>query len=180
MKNILLTFSLIIMTATFGLSQIIDTSQSVVELAVKNLGFNKVKGTIKGMTGTVVFNPEDLSNAKFSTSVQIATINTGNKKRDKHLRSEDFFEIEKYPAIRFESQKIEKTADGYSTTGTLTIKDVSKTVQLPFIAVQAGDQMTLTGTLMINRKEYNVGSGISNFMANEEANLTIICVLTHQ
>lgn len=177
MKNILLVFITTFSIAYSGYSQTIDTSQSVVEFAVKNLGFNKVKGTIKGMAGTVVFNPEDLSKAQFNTSIQVATIKTGNKKRDKHLRSEDFFEVEKFPVIRFESQKVEKTAEGYSTTGTLTIKDVSKSVQIPFTVGQSGNKMTLTGTLMINRKAYNVGTDISNFTANEEVNLTIICVI---
>lgn len=91
MKNILLIFLITTITASFGYSQSLDTAQSVVEFAIKNLGFNKVKGTIKGMTGTVIFNPEELSKAKFNTSVQVATIETGIKKRDKHLRSEDFF-----------------------------------------------------------------------------------------
>lgn len=177
MRNILLIFLITATIAYSGYSQTVDAEQSVVEFSVKNLGFNKVKGTIKGMSGTVAFDPKDLTKAKFNTSIDVATLDTGNKKRDKHLRSEDFFEAENYSTIRFESKKIEKTADGYNTSGTLTIKDVSKMIEIPFTVVEAGNKMTLNGTLTINRKDYNVGNSISNFMANEEVNLSIICVV---
>ncbi len=172
-------FSLLI--AFFSLAalhaQTLDETKSVVNFSVSNLGINTVSGTFTGMKGVVKFDPANLSQSRFETSVSAATVHTGNEERDTHLKSEDFFEVEKYPLIRFQSQNIKKSGTGYEVSGTLTIKDVSQQVTIPFSVQKSGNETTLTGNLKVKRKEYHVGDSYGSFMIGSEIKVEIVCVL---
>lgn len=154
-------------------AQKINTSASKVSFSVSNMKVNTVEGTIKGMKGDVDFNKKDPGKSSFDVSIDVNTIETGIKKRDNHLKNEDFFEVSTYPTISFKSDDVEKTSTGYKTTGTLTIKDVSKRITIPFKA--SGN--TLKGNFTINRKTYHVGTDVSTFTVGEDIAITIECVL---
>lgn len=134
---------------------------------------NTVDGTIKGMKGDIEFNKDKPEKAKFDVSIDVNTIETGIGRRDKHLKNEDFFEVTKYPTISFKSDNVKKTTTGYTSTGTLTIKDVSKKVTIPFTV----SNNTLTGNFSINRKTYHVGESTSSFTVGEDIDIIIKCVL---
>ena len=172
-------FSLLI--AFFSLTalhaQTLDETKSVVNFSVSNLGINTVNGTFTGMKGVVKFDPANPAQSRFETSVSAATIHTGNEERDAHLKNEDFFEVEKYPIIRFQSQNIKKSGTGYEVSGTLTIKDVSQQVAIPFSVKKSGSETTLTGNLKVNRKEYGLGSSYGSFMIGSEIKVQIVCVV---
>jgi polyisoprenoid-binding protein YceI len=125
------------------------------------------------MKGLVHFNPDDLGNSAFDVCMDASSLNSGNKMRDKHLRSEDFFFVEKYPEICFVSDSIEKEGDHFVTRGKLTIRDVSREIQIPFTF----DGQVLQGSLLINRFEYDLGTDVGTFKASKEATITILCKL---
>lgn len=90
------------------------------------MAFNTVEGTFGGMKGTFNFSPNDLENSNFDICIDAKTVNTGNNKRDDHLRTADFFNVEVYPEICFQASNFVKTSDGYIAKGTLKMHGVSK------------------------------------------------------
>lgn len=170
--QIILLF-LVSMGFTLFENQDIDTNTSEVSFKISNLGLNTVKGTFKNMTGTFNFNPADLENSNFDICIEVSTIDTGNNKRDTHLRSEDFFEVEKYPNICFTSISVVKHDGKYLTTGNLTIHGVTKVVEIPFEFTNN----TFTGDFELERLDYKIGEDTGTFMVGSTANITITCVV---
>jgi polyisoprenoid-binding protein YceI len=108
----------------------IDVSHSTVEFVVRHLMISKVRGRFGSYSGTVVIadRPEDSS---VEVSIDAASINTNDEQRDGHLRGDDFFAVEAFPALTFKSTKVEAArGDNWKVTGDLTIRDVTRPVVL--------------------------------------------------
>ncbi len=176
MKNIILSIALLTFSL-LGISQQINSAESSVSFSVSNFRVRTVEGSFGGMKGSVNFDPNDLGQSVFNVSIEVATINTENNKRDTHLKSEDFFEVETFPTISFVSKSITPKGDAYVASGTLTIKDVSKQVEIPFQVRPQGAGNILTGGLTVKRKEYKVGEGTSTFMVGSEIDVEISCLV---
>lgn len=174
MKTIQIVF-LFISTLGFTLfqNQTIDQSKSVVDFKIDNLVFNRVKGTFKNMSGEFNFSPSDLENSNFNICIKTATIETGNDKRDKHLKSADFFNVETYPNICFKSTSVIKKDGKYLTKGNLTMHGVSKMVEIPFEFTNN----TFSGYFELERLDYGIGEDTGTFMVGSTAEVTIICVV---
>jgi len=115
-------------------------------------------GTFDAPKGTAIFDEKNVSASSFNITVTASSFNTGNNSRDKDMKSEKYFFVSKYPDIRFKSSKVEKDGTRYKATGTLTIRDVSKTVTFPFEAKKNTDgTYALSATFEINRLDYNIG-----------------------
>ena len=116
-------------------------------------------GSFKGLVGTVVFDPKELSNATIKASIDAKTIDTDLKIRDKNLRSEEYFDVEKYPKITMVSQKFEKGAkeNDYVGTFSLTLKKTTKVIKIPFSFVQNGTTAQMKSTFQLNRVDYEIG-----------------------
>jgi polyisoprenoid-binding protein YceI len=109
----------------------IDPVHSEVSFQVRHL-VSTVTGKFEKFQGTVVMDPKDPAASKVDFQIDTSSIDTGVDKRDNHLRSQDFFYVEKYPEITFESEKVAATGKGaYDVTGTLTMRGVAKQVTLP-------------------------------------------------
>ncbi len=109
----------------------IDPTHSELQFKVKHLVISTVTGTFKIFEGTALTEGEDWSTAKIDFTTNTASVDTRQEQRDEHLRSADFFDAAKYPAIRFSSTHVEKIDTvKFKVSGDLTIKDVTKTVQL--------------------------------------------------
>lgn len=115
-------------------------------------------GTFDAPRGEAVFNEKNPEKASFDLKIAANTFKTNNNSRDKDMKSEKYFWVEKYPDIHFKSSKVEKKGDAYQATGTLTIRDVSRTVTLPFKASKTADgTYSLTSTFDVNRLDYKIG-----------------------
>ncbi len=158
----------------YGYSQQIDSNTSEVSFRIGNMRVNTVSGTFTGMRGTVQFDPQNLAGSSFSVCIDAASVDTGNNRRDRHLREEEYFNVERFPDICYVSDIISQTDDGFITRGKLTIKGITRIVTIPFI--QEGN--TLTGTFRLNRLDYNVGEGVSTFLVSNPVEVTITAVLT--
>ena len=131
-----------------------------------------VDGSIGGLKGTVSFDPNNLPSSNLDVSLDLATVKTGNNKRDKDIKEEDeWFDIKKFPKIAFKSSSVVKTATGYTVDGTLTIKGTAKKVQIPFTFTDAAGGGTFVGSLKLNRLDYNVGK--STMMVKDDVEVTI-------
>jgi len=171
-KLILLIFFI---SSLFG--QTIDKDKSFVKFKVRNMGVRNVYGTITGMNGTVKFDSTQPYSTIFDVTVDLNTINTDDKKRDAHLKNEDFFETNKWPTIRFKSKTIHKQEDIYSVIGDLTIKDVTKEVQVPFKIEENDKTIIFTGGNVVNRLDYNVGVDYNNFKISTELSVEVVCTI---
>ncbi|UII29586.1 YceI family protein [Fulvivirga ulvae] len=154
-------------------AQSINTDNSIVNFEISNMKINAVEGTFKGMSGTIKFDPDNLKLSDFDVCIDASTVNTGNKKRDAHLLTADFFNAEKYPKICFQSTLITRSGHGYEVKGKLTMHGVVKDVTIPFAV--SGSQ--LTGTLKVKRLDYKIGEETGTFMVGDEVDITITCVL---
>ncbi|MEJ9228584.1 YceI family protein [Peribacillus butanolivorans] len=100
----------------------IDPTHSTIEFSVKHMMIAKVKGSFNKFEANISANPSDLTTAEIDFTVDVASIDTRNADRDNHLRSADFFDVEKNPTLTFKSTKIVKTGDDeYDVTGDVTL-----------------------------------------------------------
>lgn len=161
---------------------VLDPTHSELQFKVKHLMITTVTGSIKSFEAALTTEGDnDFTNAEISFSGDINSIDTGNKDRDNHLKSGDFFDAEKFPTINFKSTNVEKDGDDYIVKGDLTIKDVTKSVKLnaefggiatdPWGNTKAG--FTLSGK--INRTEFgltwNAALETGGVMVSEEVKI---------
>jgi polyisoprenoid-binding protein YceI len=90
------------------------------------------EGIFQELEGTILFDENDLEASRFDMVVQAASISTGNGMKNKHAKSKNWFDVEQFPLITFQSSKITKIGDAFQVTGTLTIRDVAKEITFPF------------------------------------------------
>jgi polyisoprenoid-binding protein YceI len=117
-----------------------------------------VDGTLSGLKANVDFNPENPVNSNIFATVDANTVFTDNKLRDTHLKEKpEFFEPAKYPVLTLKSTSISKTADGYVGDFNLTIKNVTKSVKIPFKFTQTDKKGSFSAKFEINRKDWKFG-----------------------
>jgi polyisoprenoid-binding protein YceI len=144
-------------TTVFCQYQPIDKG-SKVGFKIKNLGFT-VDGSFTGLSGKIVFDPQNVVASSFSVNVDAATVNTDNSLRDEHLRGESYLDVKDFPKISFVSTKVTRTnkTGVLMVYGRLTIKSVSRDISMPFTAVPASGGYIFKGSFNVNRREFNVG-----------------------
>ncbi len=144
----------------------IDAAHSEITFKVKHLMITNVTGSFTQFDATMESEAADFSDAKISFEADVNSVSTNNEQRDGHLKSDDFFAAEKFPKLTFVSKSFTKKSDDeYTLTGDLTIRDVTKTVDLtvefggnmvdPWGQAKAGFE--INGK--INRKEFGLGWG---------------------
>lgn len=136
----------------------LDSAHSEIAFKVKHMMISTVTGHFEDFEATAKTDGDDFKNAEFTFTAKTASINTKNKDRDAHLRSDDFFNSEEFPELKF----VSKSFDGDKLVGDLTIRDITKEVVLdaelngvavdPYGQTKAGFEMTGT----INRKDFNL------------------------
>lgn len=140
----------------------IDPGHTYVGFSVRHMVITDVQGKFDTFSGTFVFDKKNLKNSSIHADIRAGSIDTGNEKRDRHLRSDDFFAAEQFPDITFRSEEIQKTGDGYLARGILTIRGISKKVDLPFkiigtVADPSGKiRMGIEGGLTVNRHDFGL------------------------
>ena len=135
----------------------IDASHSNVNFTVRHMVVAKVSGSFREFSGTILYDEKDITKSSVNVAIKAKSIDTKNERRDGHLRSADFFNADTDSMITFVSKAIKKSGDGYVATGDLTIRGVTKTVDLPFqiLGVHKG-VLGIEAALTINRFDYGV------------------------
>ena len=141
----------------------VDPFHSSLNFNISHSGISIVNGKFLEYTGTLTTKGESLENANFDFTVKVNSIDTNVENRDNHLRSADFFEVEKYPNMTFKTTNILETGkpDHYLLQGNLTIKDVTKPVvfDVHFGGIaksDKGDKLGMKAKTTINRFDYNI------------------------
>ncbi len=141
----------------------IDTAHTSAEFAVRHMMISTVKGRFADVQGTLTLDETSLAKSQVDVTIATASVDTRSEQRDGHLKSADFFDVEKFPTIRFTSTRVVKTGgDSFDVVGNLTIKDVTREVTLkvedqgrgttPWGQHQAG----FTASTKIDRKDFGL------------------------
>lgn len=140
----------------------IDPAHTTVEFSVKHLMISTVRGHFGAVTGTIVLDEQDPTASTVTAEIDVTSIDTRQEQRDAHLRSPDFFDVETFPAIRFQSTRIERDGDDYNVVGQLTIRDVTREVVLhtsdegrggdPW----GGQRAAFSATTKVDRREFGL------------------------
>jgi|HubBroStandDraft_1064217.scaffolds.fasta_scaffold25844_1 polyisoprenoid-binding protein YceI len=142
----------------------IDPAHSTAQFVVTHLELSDVQGTFTGVSGSATIDGDDLSKSNVTASIDVSTLDTGIGMRDDDLKSSNFFDVAKYPAMTFQSTKIEKTGDATAKmTGNLTLHGVTKevTFDVTFVAPpanQAGTRRNVQATATISRKLFGMSA----------------------
>ena len=141
----------------------IDWPHSSIEFTVRFMGLSNVRGAFSQFRGSIMYDTVDATRSTVSVVISTKSINTNVEARDKDLKSENFFDAEKYPLITFHSERIDKTKSGFVARGPLTIHGVTKQVAIAFAPTHGlmGDgwgnkRRGFAGKLSLNRKDYGV------------------------
>lgn len=142
----------------------IDPAHTQAEFEVKHMMFSKVRGRFAGLDGTISLGAD--GNVEASTvraTIKADTVDTGTKDRDAHLRSGDFFDVERFPELKFESRSVTAGKNGALTVvGDLTIRDVTRSVQLNVVETGRGidpwgnSKIGFTATTSIDRRDFGL------------------------
>jgi len=144
----------------------LNEKESFIIFIAKNLGMN-VSGKISGMKVTGDYNDENLFLSNFTGSIDVSTIDTQITMRNNHLKSDEYFDVNKYPKITFKSKEIVKDGSALKAIGYLTIKGVTKEVGITFSVQKDNDKKhTLIGNVTIQRKDFDLGSNTTLIMAD--------------
>ncbi len=171
MKRIL--FALVFLMQVVGVSaQTWKPGEYEVSFKIKNAGLT-VTGRFTGLKTALVFDPADLAKSSLSASVEVATIKTGINKRDEDLQEEQYFNSGKYKLIEMKSIKLYKKGDGYAGMFNVTIKGVTKQVEVPFQFNKTGNTGEFKGSFDINRRDFGVGGSSMIMSDNLTVNITI-------
>ncbi len=161
-----------------------DKAHSKIGFAVKHLGVTTVRGEFSDYDGELVIG-DDLSDARATATIRVASVDTGVEQRDDHLRSDDFFDAERYPEIRFESKRFEPVdEDTFKVIGDLTIHGVTNEVELDAelggyveSGMQDEERIGLDITGQLSRKDYgmkfNAALGSGNAVVADKVKLVL-------
>jgi polyisoprenoid-binding protein YceI len=140
----------------------IDPKHSTAEFAVRHMMVTTVKGHISGIEGTIQLDEADLTRSSVEASLDVTTVDTRDPQRDDHLRSADFFDVQRFPNITIQSTRIEPSGDRYRIIANLCIRDVTKEITLdatlegrqrdPWGSERAG----FSGQTVIDRRDFGL------------------------
>lgn len=143
-----------------------DKAHSFIGFKVRHMGLIEVPGFFRDFTGEVNFDSKDVTKSSVSFKAMMTSVDTGVAGRDNHLRTAEFFEVEKYPEMTFKSTKVQKKGKGWLVSGELTMKGVTKPVTIPFeiagwlpASERSGMKMGIAGETTINRRDFGVNYG---------------------
>ena len=187
LKNLALALSLALLAAAAPLQAAdryqIDPVHSYVGFAVRHMAVSWVKGEFKEFSGEILYDAEDINRSSVSVAIKAASLDTRNERRNNHLKSPDFFAVEQFPEITFHSKRVERRGDAFVAIGDLTIRGITKEIELPFTlagpvtAVGGRPRLGAEASLTLNRQDFQVswnrfleGAG---FVVGDEAKIDI-------
>jgi polyisoprenoid-binding protein YceI len=174
--GVLFTGSALAQTSTWT----IDKNHSQVDFQIRHAAVSNVRGSLGNITGTVVWDEKDLSKASVNAVIDATTVSTNNDARDKHLKSPDFFNVEKFPTLTFKSTSVTREGGKLKVIGDLTLAGVTKSVTLdvdgpsaPVKGMQGGLVTGFSATGTIKRSDFGFGSKYTEPILGDEVKFTL-------
>ena len=161
----------------------IDPSHSTAEFTVRHLMITNVRGRFGKLEGTVNYDPEKPEATTIEATIDATSIDTRDEKRDAHLKSADFFDVEKNPTLTFKSKRVTKTGDGFAAVGDLTMHGITKEITLDVI-IQGTDTdpwgntragLEIVGKLLRSDfdMKFNQALGSGNMLVGDKVGLAL-------
>jgi polyisoprenoid-binding protein YceI len=175
MKNIFCLLIILIFFQSVTAQQLqLKDNESAINFTINNFGI-PTRGTLKELTGSIVWMQQQPSLSKIQATVQTETINTGITARDNHLKKESYFDIAKYPTIAIVSNSISlEKANTYIFEGSLTIKNKLQKISFPFTVQKTDKGFLFEGNFEINRRDFNVGGNSLSLADKVKVNLRVV------
>jgi polyisoprenoid-binding protein YceI len=158
----------------------IDKNHSQVNFAIKHMGVSTVRGSISGITGTIVWDEKDPSKSSVEATMDTTTVDTNNAARDTDLKSDKFFNVAKYPTMTFKSTSVKRVDGKLQVVGDLTLAGVTKSVTLDVDGPTApqkgmGGKMVigLSATGLVKRSDYAFAPKMPAMVIGDEVQFTI-------
>jgi polyisoprenoid-binding protein YceI len=163
----------------------IDPVHSGAEFKVKHMMISNVKGQFTAVTGVATLDETDVTKSRIEATIEAASINTRDVQRDAHLKSADFFDVEKFPTLSFKSKRVARVGgDELAVTGDLTIHGVTREVTfdvegptLPAKDPWGNTRVGISATTKISRKDYgltwNAGLETGGFLVGDDVTVTL-------
>ena len=162
----------------------IDAAHTEAAFAVKHLMISTVRGRFSDVQGQVTLDPADVSTGSVGLTINVTSVDTREATRDAHLRSADFFDVEKFPVMAFQSRRVQAVkGNTFQLVGDLTIKDVTREVTLDVESqgLQAdpwgGERAGFSARTTINRKDFGLGWNVAletgGILVGEDVKITI-------
>ena len=166
---------------------VVDKGHTNVKFGVTHMVVSEMEGSFKVFDGTVEHTKADWSDAKINFTVDVNSVNTDNENRDKHLKGDDFFNVEKFPTMTFKSKSFKpKGSKKYELIGNLTIRDITKEVKFDvtfggIAASTRGDKAGFKAKGTINRFDYNLkwdrATEAGGLVVGKEVDVTVLLEL---
>ena len=162
----------------------LDPTHANAAFSIKHLMISKVRGSFQKLSGKLEYDAANPTSSSIEVAIESASINTSEPQRDAHLKSADFFDVEKFPVITFKSKQFQKSDDGFKVTGDLTIHGVTKQVILDMEAPTdelkdpwGNIKMGVSGTTKIKRKDFgltwNAALETGGVVVGDEVSITL-------
>ena len=163
----------------------IDPAHSVAEFKVKHMMISNVKGQFAKVSGTLTLDESELTNSRIDALIEAASIETRDAQRDAHLKSPDFFDVEKFPTLAFKSSRISLVRDGeLAVDGDLTIRGLTRKVTFnvegptpPAKDPWGNTRVAVSATTKINRKDFgltwNAALETGGILVGDEVTITL-------
>ncbi len=160
-------------------AQVRQSVTAGVTFEIKHSWGAPANGSFDGFFGSIVFDPHDLSKASISASINAQSVNTGLKIRDDILRDSEYFDTDRFPRIAMTSTKIEKNTNKNEYFGyfSLTIKNITKNIKIPFTFEQMNTKGIFRSTFVINRLDFKIGR--KSILLDNTASI-LITIITQQ
>jgi polyisoprenoid-binding protein YceI len=176
-------FSALLLSGAAALAQpatwTIDKNHAQADFKIRHMGVSEVRGSIAGITGTIVWDEKDPSKSSVEATIDTTTVNTNNDNRDKDLKSDHYFNVEKFPTMTFKSTSVQRANGKLQVVGDLTLAGVTKSVTLdvdgPTAPQTQRNKMVigLSATGMIKRSDFNFAPKTPTIALGDEVQITI-------
>jgi polyisoprenoid-binding protein YceI len=184
MKLLKITTAILALSAPLAIAQTstwkADSAHSEVDFSIKHLAISNVRGHFGKVDVTINYDEKDVTKSSVQATIDVTGIDTGEAARDNDLKTESFFDVEKFPTATFASTSVAKTSTGLKVNGNLTLHGVTKPIVLnidgPTASVTGMDKKPHVGfsaTATINRSDFGIGSKVPVAIVGDEVKLTI-------
>jgi polyisoprenoid-binding protein YceI len=184
MKRLAILSGILALAASLAVAQtstwVPDKAHSSVDFTILHMGLSNVRGHFGNIGGSITLDEADISKSKVNVTIDVTTVDTGVSMRDNDLKSENFFDVAKFPTATFESTSVAKSGNGLTVSGNLTLHGVTKPVVLqvegptgPIPGMDKKPHSGFSASTIVSRTAFGLGTKYPSSMLGDDVKLNI-------